>query len=152
MASRHPSQLIAAFRRGSVFGPVGFISYIEDVADLMDRHGVRSHMYADDTYQFHDSCRPSDVDSLRSRLSHCASDTDVWCRCRRLLLNANKTEAIWFGSKSDLTKLSTANMSVQAGSATIQPSMKHHVPNVAAVCFYHLRRLRQIRRRKLQYG
>jgi len=50
----------------------------------------------------------------------------------------------------------------QVGSATIQPSavvrdlglhlgnellMKHHVAKVAAICFYHLRRLRQIRRR-----
>ena len=56
----------------------------------------------------------------------------------------------------------TANTSVQVGSATIHPSavvrhlglhldselsMKHHVAKVAAVCFYHLRRLRQIRRR-----
>jgi len=62
------------------------MSYTEDVVDPMDRHVVRSHMYADDT-QFYDSCRPSDIDSsLRSRLSH------------RLQLNANKTEAIWFGS------------------------------------------------------
>jgi len=72
-----------------------------------------------------------------------------------------KTQAIWFGSKSDLTKLSTANISVYVGSAISQPSavvhdlglhldselsMKHHVAKVAAVCFYHMRRLRQIRR------
>jgi len=97
------------------------------------------------------------------RLSRCASDIDHWCRSRRLQLNASKTEAIWFGSKSNLTKLSTANISIQVGSATIQPSavvrdlcmhldselmsMKQHVAKVAAVCFYHLRRLRQIRRR-----
>jgi len=127
----------------------------------MDRHAVRSRMHADDT-QFYDSCRPSDIDSLRARLSHCASDTDLWCRSRRLQLNANKTEAIWFGSKLNLSKLSTANKSVQVGSATIHPSaivrdlglyldselsMKHHVAKVAAVCFYHLRHLRQIRRR-----
>jgi len=81
-----------------------------------------------------------------TRLSHCAFDTDVWCRCRRLQLNANKTEAIWLGSKSNLTKLSTANTSVQVGSATIHPSavvrdlglhldselsLKHHVAKVA---------------------
>ena len=55
-----------------------------------------------------------------------------------------------------------AKMSVQVGSAIIQPSavvrdlgrhldselsMKHHVAKVDAVYFYHLRRLRQIRRR-----
>jgi len=61
-------------------------------------------------------------------------------------------------SKSNLSKRST---SVQVGSATIHPSdivrdlglhldselsMKHHVAKVAAVCFYHLRWLRQTRR------
>ena len=55
-------QLIAAFRRLLGFDPVGFISYTEDVVDLMDRHAVQSHMYADNT-QFYDSCRPSDIDS-----------------------------------------------------------------------------------------
>jgi len=123
---------------------------------------VRSHVYNADNTQFYDSCRPSDFDSLRARLSHCASDTDLWCRSRRLQLNANKTKAIWFGSKSNLSKLSTANTSVQVGFATIKPSavvrdlglhldselsIKHHVAKVAAVCFYHLRRLREIRRR-----
>ena len=95
---------------GSLFGPVGLL-YTEHVVDLMDRHAVRSHMYADDT-QFYDSCCSSDIDSLRARLSHCASDTGLWCRSRRLQLNANKTDAIWFGSKSNHSKLSTANTSV----------------------------------------
>ena len=76
--------------QGSVFGPVGFISYTEDVVDLMDRHHVRSHIYADDT-QYYDSCRLNEIDSLRSCLSRCASDIDHWCRFRRLQLNASKT-------------------------------------------------------------
>ena len=75
----------------------------------MDQHGVWSHMYDDDA-QFCDSCHPIDIDSLRAHLSHCASDTDLWCRFRRLQLSANKT--IWFGSKSNLTKPNMANMSV----------------------------------------
>ena len=135
---------------------MGFISYTGDVVDLMDRHHVRSHIYADDT-QYYDSCRLNKIDSLRSRLSCCATDINHLCRSRRLQLNASKTEAIWFGSKSNLMKLGTANISIEVGSATIQPSavvrdlglhldselsMKQHVAKVAAVCFYHLRRLR----------
>jgi len=114
------SQLTAAF----CMGRAGFISYTEHVVNPTDRHSVQSHMYADDT-QFYDSCHPSDTDSLPSRLSHCAFNTDLQdlqCISCRLQLNDDKTEAIWFGSKSNLTKPSAANMSVQVGSAIIQPS------------------------------
>jgi len=66
------SQLTAAF----CMGRAGFISYTEHVVNPTDRHSVQSHMYADDT-QFYDSCHPSDTDSLPSRLSHCAFNTDL---------------------------------------------------------------------------
>jgi len=46
--------------QGSVLGPRCFISYTEDLADLLDKHAVLSHLYADDT-QFHASCRPDDI-------------------------------------------------------------------------------------------
>ena len=91
--------------QGSVLGPRCFISYTEDLADLLDKHAVLSHLYADDT-QFHASCRPDDTDSLRTRLSSCANDIISWCMSRRLQLNASKTEAIWVGSRSSLAKLS----------------------------------------------
>ena len=147
--------------QGSVFGPLGFASYTEDVADLMNRHNVQFHLYADDT-QFSNCCRSTDTVSLRASLSSCASDIELWCRSRRLQLNASKTEAIWFGSKPNLAKLSSTDRSIQVGTSTIQPSaivrdlgfhldselcMKQHVAKTAAACFYHLRRLRQIRRR-----
>ena len=40
--------------QGSVLGPRCFISYMEDIVDVLERHAVRSHLYADDT-QFYDS-------------------------------------------------------------------------------------------------
>ena len=107
--------------QGSVFGPLGFASFAEDVADLMDRHNVQFHLYADDT-QFLDCCRSTDTVSLRARLSSCASDIELWCRSRRVQLNASKTDAIWFGSKPNLAKLSCTDCSIQGGTSTIPPS------------------------------
>ena len=69
---------------------------------------------------------------------------------------------IWFGSRSYLAKLQRINLSLQVGTSNIQPSsvvqdlgvymdaertMKEHVAKIAAACFYHIRRLRQVRRR-----
>ena len=87
--------------QGSVFGPLGFASYTEDVADLMDRHNVQFHSYTEDT-QFLDCCRSTDTASLRARLSSCASDIGTSCR---LQLDASKTEAIWFSSKPNSAAL-----------------------------------------------
>ena len=43
----------------SIFGPLRFVSYIDDVVDLMDRH-VQFHLNADDI-QFLDCCRSTDT-------------------------------------------------------------------------------------------
>jgi len=48
-------------------------------------------------------------------MSHCGARAS-----RRLQLNAEKTEAIWFGSRENLKKLT--NCSLRVGSETIQPS------------------------------
>ena len=73
-----------------------------------------------------------------------------------------RQEAIWFGSKPNLAKLSSTDCSILVSTSTIQPSaivrdlgfhldselcMKQHVAKTAAAFFYHLRRLCQIRRR-----
>ena len=107
--------------QGSVLGPRCFVSYTEDIADLLEEHAVQSHLYADDT-QFHDSCRPDDTDTLRSRLSCCADDINLWCKSRHLQMNADKTEAVWVGSRSNLAKITNSDGSIQVGSSKIQPS------------------------------
>lgn len=64
-ATRHPISLyrLRPFTRlGS--GPRCFISYTGDFVDLPKEHAVYSQLYADDTRQFHDSCRPDDTDAL----------------------------------------------------------------------------------------
>ena len=147
--------------QGSVLGPLSFVAYTEDIVEVLGRHGVQSHFYADDT-QLYTSCRPEDIDGVRMQLTACAADVARWCASRRLQLNANKTEAIWFGSRSNINKLAGRDCSLTIGAERIQPvttardlgvfldtelSMKQHISKVAAACYYQLRRLRQIRRR-----
>jgi len=36
--------------QGSVLGPCSIISYTEDLADVLDKHAVLSHLYANGTY------------------------------------------------------------------------------------------------------
>ena len=78
-------------------------------------------MYADDT-QLYDSSSLADAESVRDRLTICVSEVAKWCASRRLQLNDDKSEMIWFGSRSNLAKLELINMSLQVGTSNIQPS------------------------------
>jgi len=78
------------------------------------------------------------------------------------LTNADKTEAIWIGSRVAINKLSSQDRSLTVGTGTtINPSdvlrdlgvlfdseltMKKHMPR-SQQCAFHIRRLRQICRR-----
>lgn len=146
--------------QGSVLGPLEFISYTEDVADVFRRNLVRHHLFADDK-QLYRSGKISDIGRIRLHLSQCILDVRDWCSSRRLQLNPHKTELVWFGSRSNLRKLASTDLSLTVGDDVIKPvtvvrdlgvlvdaelTMKHHISRVVSSCFFQLRRLRQIRR------
>ena len=69
---------------------------------------------------------------------------------------------MWFGSATNLKKISSVDKDILVGSDIISPSpvvrdlgvffdselsMKTHIGRIACTCFYHLRRLRAVRRR-----
>ena len=106
-------------------------------------------------------CRQSDIKPTVSALQQTISEVDTWCSSRRLQLNAQKTELVWFGTSTNLRKLSTVDKQLQIGTVTIKPSevvrdlgiifdselsMRNHVSRLTRSCFYQLRRLRSIRR------
>jgi len=107
--------------QGSVLGPIEFISYTEDVVELFDRHGPSHHLFADDK-QLYTSALASKVHRCRHRLSSCVRDLQEWCASRRLLLNASKTELIWFGSQSSLSRLKPADRTLEIGATVVKPT------------------------------
>ena len=80
----------------------------------VERHNVREHQFADDG-QLYDSSSPDDISELRTRLSSCVGDVIRWCAQRRLQLNCNKTEVIWFGSRASLKKISGQDRTLTVG-------------------------------------
>jgi len=79
-------------------------------------------MLTSDDTQLYDSSTLVDADSGRDHLTGCVSDVAKWCASHRLQPNADKTDTIWFGSRSNLAKLQHINQSLQASSSNIQPS------------------------------
>ena len=95
------------------------------------------------------------------RIEMCVESLMEWCSSRRLQLNPDKTELIWFGSKSNLRLLTELNIkNLNFCGVNIEPvdsvrdlgvvmdselTMRKHIGNVASICFFHLRRLRKLR-------
>ena len=129
-----------------------FISCTENTTPIFSTHTVQY-------LQSYDHCSVSAVPSLLTRLSSCVADLANSYASLRLQLNPTKTEFILFGSRRNLAKLSDDCRAIIVGSSVIQctdvvrdlvvlldseMSMQRHISKVN-VCFYHLRRLRQIR-------
>ena len=108
--------------QGSVLGPRVFVQYAEDVDDIFRRHRVHHHLFADDM-QGYCSGRLNDVSTIVSRLENCIY---AWCGAKRLQLNADKTELLWFCPGSQLRvmaaiKLPSENSTIHVNQCVVKP-------------------------------
>lgn len=83
--------------QGSVLGPLLFSAFINDLPSRL-RH-CRSHLFADD-FQLYKSVSQDNVFMDMSLLNSDLARVSVWARENRLKLNAVKTKAVVFSSKS----------------------------------------------------
>ena len=88
-------------------------------------------------------------------------DIQRWSNSHRLKLNAAKSEVIWRGTRQQLAKLSQADLTLSIGDSVLHPStvvrnlgvyidehlsIEANARHCAKTCFFHLRRIRQLRR------
>jgi len=98
-----PHIIDCSIPQGSVLGPLKFVTYIEDSAELITSHQLGYHLYSSD-WPHKDLWR---IPSTVNQLQQCIVDLRDWCASRRLQLNPSKTELMWFGSSASHTKLTS---------------------------------------------
>ncbi len=98
------SQVQYGVPQGSIFGPLLFTLYMLPLGNIIRKHGVSFHCYADNT-QLNISSQPSETHQIE-KLMECIVDIK-WMTSNFILLNSEKTE----GYLSDLktTQVITQN-------------------------------------------
>ena len=159
-ATSRPVPLSFSVPQGSVLGPQLFSIYILPIRDIISKHGLCYHIYADDI-QIYASCPSTQdaVDSLMVRLEACLSDIKDWMRKHFLKLNDSKSEFALFGSSQQRRKVVIPNLMV--GDTVIAPvdqvrslgllldatmTMEPQIANCIKSSIYHLRNIHKVKR------
>ena len=98
--------------QGSVGGPTLFSIYLIGLRQVLLRHGIDYHIYADDI-QLMISFSPTQLaaDTAIHRLQSCMVDVHNWMQTHSLKLNLDKCEFLLLGSKAQLNKIDVTSIS-----------------------------------------
>ena len=82
----------------SVLGPLFFLVYVLPIGDIMKRHGIFYHVYADDIqlYFHFDPESPAGLFSAIARLENFLAELCEWMLRNMLRINPDKTDFIFF--------------------------------------------------------
>ena len=77
----------------SILGPILFIMYTHPLSDIIARHSVLHHMFADDT-ELYKSVSRDHIPYLIDAMQRCVADVKRWTIHIKLQLNEYKTETL----------------------------------------------------------
>ena len=114
-----PNILNFGLPQGSVLGPQWFTIYTYPIGEIVRRHILHYHLYADDT-QIYLAFKSNNSSTSISRIENCIEEIRLWMHRHFLKLNDNKTEFLIFGSNHNISKSSVDDIVI--GNSNIAPA------------------------------
>ena len=161
-STSEPHELKYGVSQGSVLGPILFTIYTTPLGQLIRRHGLTFHLYADDPklYLAFKPSEPSSIVNNISRLEKCVDDIRPWMKLNLLKVNDDRTEILVITSRPSTSQ--SLHISIKVGDQDISPSeeppknlgvifdstcsLKDHVSNVCRSINFNLYSICKIRK------
>ncbi|KAL9975453.1 hypothetical protein ACROYT_G012614 [Oculina patagonica] len=146
--------------QGSVLGPLLYLLYTSPLADIIKRHNLEYHFYADDT-QLYVAFKTDSLDRMaqcKTSIEQCVCDIDNWMAVNKLKLNQEKTEVVLISSRyrprPPLESLQIGNVNVVPTSSARNLgaifdqcfNLEEHIKSICKSSHYHIRNLAKIRK------
>lgn len=143
--------------QGSVLGPLLFTTYISPIQRVIESFDINHVAYADDLTLYVNLL--GDTKSILSLVCECTKAVSNWFMLNDLLLNSDKSEAVFIGTRLQVNKM--CNEVVTVADSVINPAahlkllgvtidstltFNDHVADVCRSAFYHVKALKHIRK------
>ena len=113
-------KLNCGITQGSILGPTLFNLHMLPLGDVIRRHGINFHCYADDT-QLYIAVSPDDIGPIDALLN-CILDIKSWMASSFLQLNQDKTEVLVISPEAHREKL---NLKLKALASNTSEQVKN---------------------------
>ena len=146
--------------QGSILGPILFLIYTSPIGDILRKHGIDFHLYADDTqlYITFETSSLQEMEQAKRKVEACVYDIDNWMTTNKLKLNTDKTEVLLLSAAH---RPRPSFESLRCGSLDISPkstvrnigvifdekvSLENQITSLCKSCFFHIKNIWKIRK------